>query len=206
MPHPGLAIAAAAFLAAACVLGLLAAAVPAGVTSPLSFVNKAFNHHQSAPEGPDNEIYPTPEMKRRFDERERRFDSIGGGSMYLDATPALADANKHHHGRINVKANGKAFTAPHPLHAVSHSTPEMKHAVQTHLAVPYGTDSKQQVLNFWEAPGDGPRPLVIMIHGGGWANGDYREFPAHGFINQGISYASIDYRMLNEVPLPGTLF
>ena len=147
MAHPGLvAIAAAAFLAATCVLVLFATAE----VSPLSFVAKAA------------------------------------------------------HAAVNLKSNGKSFAAPRPLgQGIINKTPEMKNAIKTRLAVPYGTDSKTQVLNFWEAPGDGARPLVIMIHGGGWHNGDYREFPVHGFINQGISYASVEYRMLNEVSLPG---
>ena len=80
--------------------------------------------------------------------------------------------------------------------------PESANAAKVSLAVPYGKNARH-VLNFWEAPGTGPRPVVIFFHGGGWAHGDYREFAPHGFINQGISFASVDYRLLGETPLPG---
>ena len=37
--------------------------------------------------------------------------------------------------------------------------------------VAYGPD-KMNVLDFWKAEGDGPRPLLVYIHGGGWIGGD----------------------------------
>ena len=37
--------------------------------------------------------------------------------------------------------------------------------------VAYGPHLRN-VLNFWQAEGDGPRPLLVYIHGGAWWTGD----------------------------------
>ena len=60
------------------------------------------------------------------------------------------------------------------------------------------------VLDFWKAEGDGPRPLLVYIHGGGWVQGDKKQ-PAERFVpylEKGVSYAAINYRLTGEVPLP----
>lgn len=71
----------------------------------------------------------------------------------------------------------------------------------------YG-DHERQVLYFWKAQGEGPRPLLVIIHGGGWIHGDGLEeadrfsksmFPR--LLGKGISIASISYRLTH----PGTL-
>ncbi|QDV71224.1 acetyl esterase [Rosistilla carotiformis] len=73
----------------------------------------------------------------------------------------------------------------------------------THANVPYGPHAKQ-VIDFWQAEGDGPRPLLIYIHGGGWVAGDKqrRATDVKPFLDKGISYAAINYRLTGEVPLP----
>ena len=40
----------------------------------------------------------------------------------------------------------------------------------TEANVPYGPDERN-VLDFWKADGEGPRPLLVYIHGGGWTSG-----------------------------------
>lgn len=73
----------------------------------------------------------------------------------------------------------------------------------THANVPYGAHSRN-VLDFWKADGTGPRPLLVNIHGGGWVGGDKTLDAAkvQPFLDQGISVASINYRLTAEVPLP----
>ncbi len=60
------------------------------------------------------------------------------------------------------------------------------------------------VLDFWAADGHGPRPLLVHIHGGGWVGGDKKVNPAvvRPFLERGISYASINYRLTGSAPLP----
>ena len=73
----------------------------------------------------------------------------------------------------------------------------------THADVSYGPHAAD-VLDFWQAEGDGPRPLLVYIHGGGWVGGDKKQDPAQirPFLEKGISYAAINYRLTGEAPLP----
>ena len=43
--------------------------------------------------------------------------------------------------------------------------------------VSYGPD-RMNVLDFWPAGGEGPRPLLVYIHGGGWIGGDKKQAEA----------------------------
>ncbi len=76
----------------------------------------------------------------------------------------------------------------------------------THSDVAYGQDSVRNLLDFWQAPGNGPRPLLVNIHGGGWISGNkslndnYVDYPY--LLNQGISIAAITYRFTPDNPLP----
>jgi acetyl esterase/lipase len=73
----------------------------------------------------------------------------------------------------------------------------------THENVAYGPH-RLNVIDFWQAEGDGPRPLLVYIHGGGWTGGDKKVAPARvqPWLDKGISYAAINYRLTGEVPLP----
>jgi len=69
--------------------------------------------------------------------------------------------------------------------------------------VSYGPD-RMNVLDFWPAEGDGPRPLLVYIHGGGWTGGDKKQAEAkfRPFLDKGISYAAINYRLTGTAALP----
>ena len=73
----------------------------------------------------------------------------------------------------------------------------------TFADVSYGPH-EQDVLDFWKAEGTGPRPLLVYIHGGGWTGGDKKQSAAVilPFLEKGISYAAINYRLTGETPLP----
>lgn len=62
----------------------------------------------------------------------------------------------------------------------------------------------ENVLDFWQAEGEGPRPLLVYIHGGGWTGGDKKQNQARfqPFLDKGISYAAINYRHTGKYPLP----
>jgi acetyl esterase/lipase len=66
------------------------------------------------------------------------------------------------------------------------------------------SEHKSCTLDFWKADGDGPRPLHVHIHGGGWTGGDKKSAHAQAqtFLDEGISFASINYRLSGEAPLP----
>lgn len=78
-----------------------------------------------------------------------------------------------------------------------------KNLPPTHAEVAYGPD-KMNVLDFWEAEGEGPRPLLVYIHGGGWIGGDKKRTArdVQPFLDKGISYAAVNYRLTGQAPLP----
>lgn len=69
-----------------------------------------------------------------------------------------------------------------------------------HLSVreyAYSTRGKPLKLVFYQAAGREAAPCVLLIHGGGWVNGQPTEFPewsAH-WAGQGYSVASLEYRL-----------
>jgi arylformamidase len=77
----------------------------------------------------------------------------------------------------------------------------------THADVSYGP-YQRNVLDFWQAAGAGPRPLLIYIHGGGWIGGDKKQKPdaIRPWLAKGISYAAINYRLTKTDPLPAPVY
>ena len=73
----------------------------------------------------------------------------------------------------------------------------------TRADVPYGPDPRQ-VIDFYAAPGAGPRPLLVYIHGGGWRGGDKAREPEAflPYIERGVSYAALNYRLTDTAILP----
>ena len=73
----------------------------------------------------------------------------------------------------------------------------------TYPDVSYGPYA-ENVLDFWQADGEGPRPLLVYIHGGGWIGGDKKQKQSvfQPFLDKGISYAAINYRHTGKYPLP----
>lgn len=80
---------------------------------------------------------------------------------------------------------------------------DAKPLAPTYANVSYGPHERN-VLDFWEAKGEGPRPLLVYIHGGGWIGGDKQQKPEviRPFLDKGISYAAINYRLTGQAPLP----
>jgi acetyl esterase/lipase len=63
----------------------------------------------------------------------------------------------------------------------------------------YATDHERQRFDFWQAKSDKPTPVVLLIHGGGWMNGDKTSYGSNviqPYLNQGISVAAINYRFI----------
>jgi arylformamidase len=73
----------------------------------------------------------------------------------------------------------------------------------THAEVSYSTHDACK-LDIWIAEGEGPRPLLVYIHGGGWVAGDKKRKTSHvkPYLEKGISYAAINYRHTPQHPLP----
>jgi acetyl esterase/lipase len=72
----------------------------------------------------------------------------------------------------------------------------------------YGDDSPRQRFDFWKAESDKPTPVVLLIHGGGWKNGDktgYGNTPIQRYLKDGISVAAINYRFINQAMEQGVV-
>ncbi|MFZ5832688.1 MAG: alpha/beta hydrolase fold domain-containing protein [Planctomycetota bacterium] len=69
--------------------------------------------------------------------------------------------------------------------------------------VRYG-EHERHVLDLWKADSDTPTPLVFVIHGGGWQNGDKdrvgRFVEVERVLAAGISVAAINYRFVSQAP------
>lgn len=73
--------------------------------------------------------------------------------------------------------------------------------------VAYGKHPKQ-VLHFWKAESDKPAPLLFFIHGGAWQSGDRSSGLTNmleGFLVNGISVVSIEYRFIVEATADGEI-
>lgn len=65
----------------------------------------------------------------------------------------------------------------------------------------YGTDSPTQRLNFWQVESDEPTPVAILIHSGGFLEGDKNDYDAweiQQLLDKGISVVATNYRLIPE--------
>lgn len=67
--------------------------------------------------------------------------------------------------------------------------------------VAYGAHERQ-ALDFWRAESKTPTPLVFVIHGGGWQNGEKervnRFVSVEALLARGISVVAINYRLIKH--------
>ncbi len=77
----------------------------------------------------------------------------------------------------------------------------------SHVDLAYGEHPRQR-FDLWLAEGDGPRPLAVFIHGGGFRRGDKALLRRSAFLDRllaaGISVAGLNYRFSKQHP-EGTL-
>lgn len=92
------------------------------------------------------------------------------------------------------------FLACDALVAQQKKTPP-KRQTPTVADYAYGTDSERQKFDFWKAESPTPTPVVLLIHGGGWMNGDktgYGTGSIQPYLDAGISVAAINYRFIAQ--------
>ena len=93
------------------------------------------------------------------------------------------------------------MTATHAETPAPHRLPV---PLPTFADLPYG-DHERQCLDLWLVQTASPAPLLIFIHGGGWAGGDKSDLPLpllRRFLKEGVSVAAINYRYSTTHPLP----
>lgn len=76
------------------------------------------------------------------------------------------------------------------------------------LDVVYSKVDKDELkLDFYRPEGDGPFPIVICIHGGGWCMGNKSEFKDFqvNMAKMGIASASVQYRLIPKHKFPAQI-
>ncbi|MEZ4226082.1 MAG: carboxylesterase family protein [Polyangiaceae bacterium] len=82
-------------------------------------------------------------------------------------------------------------------------------SVKFHKDIAYGTDPETRFDIFLPASAT-PAPLLIHIHGGGFTGGDKGEYSGdeaniNKILDQGVAYASLNYRLLQDVDTVGVI-
>lgn len=129
----------------------------------------------------DAQTSETDERLRRFLERFPDADADGDGVLTVEEARAF---------RRQMQQSGQAELPP-----------------PDHADVAYGPYDRN-VLDLWLAQGEGPRPLAVFIHGGGWTSGDKSMVNRHdlaGLLETGISVAAVNYRYSTQAPYPAPM-
>ena len=81
------------------------------------------------------------------------------------------------------------------------ATPKIKYKTLTY------EEANQLKLDFYPAINEGPKPCVIVVHGGSWAAGDSRQLPelSSELAKAGYHVASINYRLAPDHHYPAPL-
>jgi acetyl esterase/lipase len=99
----------------------------------------------------------------------------------------------------NANSRAIAKTAIAPAYAESVPQP-------TFAEVRYGPHERN-VLDFWKAEAQSPTPVALIIHGGGWQNGEKeradRFADVSALFKAGISVAAINYRFIRMAESEG---
>ncbi|MGI6591448.1 MAG: alpha/beta hydrolase fold domain-containing protein [Eggerthellaceae bacterium] len=70
-------------------------------------------------------------------------------------------------------------------------------------------DPRQKMDIILPDEGEGPFPLIVFVHGGGWVSGDKRENTMPGAfkaVSQGYALASVEYRLAPDATWPMPLY
>ena len=84
--------------------------------------------------------------------------------------------------------------------------PTQFHSFRRDLA--YASQSPSQVLDIAYPDGEGPFPLIVFVHGGGFSGGRKDEFTiafVFKLVSQGYAVASVEYRRALEAPWPAQI-
>ncbi len=95
-----------------------------------------------------------------------------------------------------------------PHYAVPFAVPDAKtdHIVRKMFDLPYASLSPAQKVDiYWPEEGNGPFPVILVIHGGAFMGGDKRDIqltPMLEALNRGYVVVSMNYRMSGEAIFP----
>jgi acetyl esterase/lipase len=64
---------------------------------------------------------------------------------------------------------------------------------------------ERQRLDLYIPPGQGPRPVIVYIHGGAWTMGDKADAPPLEYLSQGYALAALNYRLSQHALFPAQI-
>jgi acetyl esterase/lipase len=83
--------------------------------------------------------------------------------------------------------------------------PRLPEGTKAQRDLAYGPHERNK-LDLYVPPGDGAKPLVIWVHGGGWAAGSKGpNNPALPLLARGYAVAAINYRLSQHAPFPAQI-
>ncbi|NJD58134.1 MAG: alpha/beta hydrolase [Anaerolineales bacterium] len=86
---------------------------------------------------------------------------------------------------------------------------DVSHIIRKWLDVAYANISPSQMLDIYlPDDGEGPFPVILFIHGGGFALGDKTDYPVSTFLkglHRGFAVVSVNYRLSGEAIFPAGL-
>ncbi len=117
-------------------------------------------------------------------------------SLGLMLTIALATGLVTPTTRANTQVKAKAQPKP----------PVVPEGTRSELNLRYGPHVERNTLDLYVPKSETPLPLVIWIHGGGWANGSKNgNNPVLRMLSKGYAVASINYRLSQHAVYPAQI-
>jgi len=97
--------------------------------------------------------------------------------------------------------------APEKAKAKAPARPALPEGAKAHTDLAYVPDGgPRRTLDLYlPAKADGPLPLVVWVHGGGWQGGSKEGGPALPLLADGYAVASINYRLSQHAPFPAQI-
>lgn len=77
--------------------------------------------------------------------------------------------------------------------------------IQAFRDIPYAAGHPRQQLDLFLPESGEKRPLVLMIHGGGFMGGDKRNTDPRPWLEAGFAAASTNYRLSGHAPFPAAI-
>jgi acetyl esterase/lipase len=98
-----------------------------------------------------------------------------------------------------------ALEAPAQNKRPAFKVPEGVKVLHDLAYVPEGHERQKLDLYLPEKKPDGPLPLIVWIHGGGWQGGSKDRPPVLYLVNKGYALASVNYRLSQHATFPAQI-
>lgn len=91
--------------------------------------------------------------------------------------------------------------------AVAQKPPEPPAGTKVQRDLEYVKDGheRQKLDLYLPEKADGPQPVIVWVHGGGWHGGSKERTPALPFLTQGYAVASVNYRLSQHAVFPAQI-